>query len=221
MYIVIAGGSMTAEFLVADMHAKRHRVTIIEEDLETVDHLTEVLPKYVTVVQGDGCDSEIQRDAGMADADLFIALTGHDETNLVACEIATTAFDVPRCIASIRSPKNERIFREVGIEPVSSTGLIARMVEEEAVIGDMRMVFSLREGDITMVETKMPAKMKHADGVLVSEIPMPRQANFIAVVRDDDFEMINPDTRLMPGETVIAAAKADAEQEFLHVIRHL
>ncbi len=221
MYIVIVGGSMTAEFLISAMQDQRHRVTVIEEDLETTDRLIEVLPKRATVVMGDGCDSEIQRDAGVADADLFIALTGHDETNLVACEIAMTAFDVPRCIASVRSPKNERIFKEVGIEPVSSTDLIARMVEEEAVIGDMRMVFSLREGDITMVETKMPTRMKHKEGIAVADIALPRQANFIAVVRDGDFEMINPDTRLMPGETVIAAAKADAEEEFLRVIKRL
>ena len=121
----------------------------------------------------------------------------------------------------MRSPKNERIFREVGIEPVSPTDLIARMVEEEAVIGDMRMVFSLREGDITMVETKIPLRARHKDGIQVADIPLPRQANFIAVVRDGDFEMINPDTVLHPGETVIAAAKADAEEEFLHVIKHL
>ena len=139
MYIVIVGGNMTAEYLISAMRENRHRVTVIEEDLEIVDRLVEVLPTQVTVVHGDGCDSEAQRDAGVGDADLFIALTGHDETNLVACEIASAAFDVPRCIASVRSPKNERIFREVGIEPVSPTDLIARMVEEEAVIGDMRM----------------------------------------------------------------------------------
>ena len=67
----------------------------------------------------------------------------------------------------------------------------------------------------------MPTRMKHKDGITVSNIAIPRQANFIAVVRDGDFEMINPDTRLMPGETVIAAAKADAEEEFLRVIKRL
>lgn len=221
MYIVINGGNLTAEYLINTMQGLHHRFAVIEQEVETVERLVAVLPSRVTVVQGDGCSPEIQRDAGMADADLFIALDGHDETNLVACEIAMATFDVPRCIASVRSPKNERIFREVGIEPVSSTGLIARMVEEEAVIGDMRMVFSLREGDIAMVETTLPTRMKNAHGIQVSSIPLPRQANFIAVVRNGDFEMINPDTVLMPGETVIAAAKADAEDEFLRVIKRL
>lgn len=221
MYIVISGGNLTAEYLISTMHNMHHHFAVIEKDPEVVERLVAVLPRKVSVVQGDGCSPEIQHDAGMADADLFIALAGHDETNLVACEIAMATFDVPRCIASVRSPKNERIFKEVGIEPVSSTSLIARMVEEEAVIGDMRMVFSLREGDITMVETVMPARMRNANGVRVSSISLPRQANFIAVVRDGDFEMINPDTVLMPGETVIAAAKADAEEEFLRVIKRL
>ena len=173
------------------------------------------------VIEGDGTDSAVQLDAGVDDADLFIALMGHDETNLVACEIAMTAFNVPRCIASVNSPKNGRIFREVGIEPVSSTELIARIVEEEATVGDMRMVFSLREGDIVMVETKLPTKMKHHDGVRVADIPFTHDTQLIAVIRDDNFTMIVGDTILHPGETIIAATKSSSEDEFRNTIRRL
>ncbi|MGN0959617.1 MAG: NAD-binding protein, partial [Coriobacteriales bacterium] len=58
MYIVIVGGNMTTEYLVSAMKGNHHRVTVIEEDLETVERLVEVLPRRVTVVYGDGCDSE-------------------------------------------------------------------------------------------------------------------------------------------------------------------
>ena len=141
MLIVISGGSTTAEYLINMMLEQNHRIVVIEEDHDSIEHLAEALPPEVLLVEGDGTDSAVQLDAGVNDADLFIALMGHDDTNLVACEIAMTAFNVPRCIANVNSPKNNRIFKEVGIEPVSSTELIARMVEEEAVVGDMHMVF--------------------------------------------------------------------------------
>lgn len=221
MIVVINGGGTTTEHLVVRMLEQRHRVTIMEEDLETVEHLAEVMPRQVTIVQGDGCDSEVQRDAGMAEADLFIAMTGHDETNLVACELAMANFHVPRCIANIGSPKNEKIFRLLGIEPVSSTELIARMVEEEAVIGDMRMVFSLREGDIIMAEGKLPQRMRNREGIRASKITLPKEVRLIAVIRDEAVEMISADTYLMPGETVVAAMKSDAEAAFKATIKRL
>lgn len=221
MLIVISGGSTTAEFLISMMLEQNHRIVIIEEDRDTIDHLSEILPPQVLIVEGDGTDSSVQLDAGVDDADLFVALMGHDDVNLVACEIAMTAFNVPRCIANVNSPKNIRIFREVGIEPVSSTEIIARMVEEEAVLGDMRMVFSMRQGNIVMVETKLPARMRHKDGIMAGDIPLPHDIRLIAVVRDEDFVMVNADTLLTPGETLIAAVKGEAEDEFRNIVRHL
>lgn len=221
MIIVINGGGTTAEHLVVRMLEQEHRITVIEEDLEIVEHLAEVMPRQVTIVQGDGCDSEVQRDAGMTEADLFIAMTGHDETNLVSCELAMANFDVPRCIASINSPQNERIFRLVGIEPVSSTELIARMVEEEAVIGDLRMVFSLREGDIIMAKSTLPQRMREREGIRASRVALPDEVRLIAVIREETVEMIAPDTYLMPGETVVAVMKSDAEGAFKTAIKRL
>ena len=221
MLIVISGGSTTTEYLIGMMLEQNHRIVVIEEEHESVERLSEVLPPSILIIEGDGTDPAVQLDAGVDNADLFIALMGHDDTNLVACEIAMTAFNVPRCIASVNSPKNTRIFREVGVEIVSSTELIARMVEEEAIVGDMRMIFSLREGDIIMVETRLPAKMHHAEGVLMSDIPFSRDMQLIAVIRDEDFVMLDDDTRLMPGEKIIAATKASAEEEFRALIKRL
>lgn len=221
MLIVTSGGSTTAEFLISMMLDQNHRIVVIEEDHEVVEHLSEVLPPEVMIVEGDGCDSAVQLDAGVDEADLFVALMGHDDKNLVACELAMTSFDVPRCIASVNSPKNLRIFKAIGIEPVSSTEIIARMVEEEATTRDMRMVFGLREGDIVMVEIRLPERMKHRDGAVVKQLGLDRNVQLIAVIRDGDFVMIDGKTRLMPGEKVIAAVKGSAEKEFRELVRKL
>ena len=71
------------------------------------------------------------------------------------------------------------------------------------------------------VETKLPAKMRHKDGVRVADIPFSHDTQLIAVIRDDEFVMITGDTVLYPGETIIAATKSDAEEEFRNIIRHL
>ena len=59
---------------------------------------------------GDGCDSDFQEDAGIRKADVFVAVTGRDDDNLVACEIATRVFSVNRCIARVNNPKTVESF---------------------------------------------------------------------------------------------------------------
>lgn len=221
MQIVISGGSTIAECLVPTMLENGHRVTIIEEDKETFGHLTEVISPQVLLVEGDGCDSETLRDAGVARADLFISLMGHDDTNFVACQLAQTDCGVPRCISTLNSPKNEPIFRKSGIEPVSSTALIARMVEEEAIMGDMKTVFYLREGDITMIKTTLPSRMRHKEGIKAVDFPAIDGVKLIAVTNNNDFDMISDDTVLLPGEAIVAAVKADAEERFRAIIKKL
>lgn len=221
MQIVISGGSTIAECLVPTMLENGHRVTIIEEDKETLGRLAEVISPQVLLVEGDGCDSDVLRDAGVSRADLFISLMGHDDANFVACQLAQTECGVPRCISTLNSPKNESIFRKTGIEPVSSTALIARMVEEEAIMGDMKTVFYLREGDIIMIKTTLPANLRHKAGVEVADIKLPEGVKLIAVSRNEDFEMIAQDSILYAGEAIVAAVKAGAEEKFRAVIRKL
>ena len=112
------------------------------------------------VIHGDGCDSKYQEDAGIRRADVFVATTGQDDDNLVSCEIAQRVFNVPRCIARVNSPKNLRIFKEVGIECVSSTTLIANLIEEETLLGSVSVASSLTHGNVMLTEIVVP-RMRH------------------------------------------------------------
>ena len=143
MYIVIMGGGKVGEYLASVLLDKGHEVAVLESDRDTADHLSVELQGEYLIINGDGCDSDFQEDAGIRKADVFVAVTGRDDDNLVACEIATRVFNVNRCIARVNNPKNRRIFREVGIESVSSTMLIANMIEEEALMGGVGVVSAL------------------------------------------------------------------------------
>ena len=146
MYIVIAGGGKVGEYVANVLLKSGNDVAIIEESLETADRLSVILEGRYLVIHGDGCDSKYQEDAGIRRADVFVATTGQDDDNLVSCEIASRVFNVPRCIARVNSPKNLRIFREVGIESVSSTTLIANLIEEETMAGFFAYPFKCGAG---------------------------------------------------------------------------
>ena len=212
MYIVICGGGKIAEYLALKMLEKGHEVAIIEKRREIADHLAEVLPGRQLVICGDGCDSSFQSDAGITRADVFVATTGHDDDNLVSCEIAETVFHVPRTIARVNNPKNLRIFREIGIEPVSSTSVISRVIEEEAFAGDMRTVSTLRKNNLGILELKMPNSNKiNIVNRMVKDYILPAGSLIVAASHGEDFYTVQPDTYLAPGDIVIVLVKIGDE----------
>ncbi|MEY8561764.1 TrkA family potassium uptake protein [Eggerthellaceae bacterium 3-80] len=223
MYIVIAGGGKIGAYLAGVLLQSDNAVAVIEEDLDTADMLSEVLEGRYMVIHGDGCDSKYQEDAGIRRADVFVATTGQDDANLVSCEIAQRVFNVPRCIARVNSPKNIRIFKEVGIEFVSSTSLIANLIEEEALLGSMSVAGLLTHGNVLLTKVVVP-KMKHhsnEEGIEVSQIAMPEGSIIVAVSTRDDIAVVAPDTVLYADDKAIVAADSDVLDEVRAVFRAL
>ncbi len=208
MYIVIAGGGKVGEYLASVLLQSGNDVAIIDIDLATANRLSVVLEGRYLVIHGDGCDSKYQEDAGIRRADVFVATTGQDDNNLVSCEIAQRVFNVPRCIARVNSPKNLRIFKEVGIECVSSTTLIANLIEEETLLGSVSVASSLTHGDVLLSEVVVPRMRHHSNdaGVLVSSIPMPERSLIAAVSTKDDVEVVTEDSVLFPGDKAVVVA---------------
>ena len=210
MYIVIAGGGKIGEYLASVLLSSGNDVAVIEENLATADRLSVALQGRYLVIHGDGCDSKYQEDAGIRRADVFVATTGQDDDNLVSCEIAQRVFNVPRCIARVNSPKNLRIFKEVGIECVSSTTLIANLIEEETLLGSVSVASSLTHGNVTLTEIVVPRMRHHSNeaGILVSSVPMPENSLIAAVSPkdDDNVEVASEETVLYPGDKAIVVA---------------
>ena len=223
MYVVIAGGGKIGEYLANVLLESGNDVTIIEEDLETADRLSVVLQGRYLVIHGDGCDSKYQEDAGIRRADVFVATTGQDDDNLVSCEIAQRVFNVPRCIARVNSPKNLRIFRRMGIESVSSTVMIANMIQEEAMLGSMGVAVSLSSDQIGLLDIKVPTMRYHDNykGVRALDIEFDEGIRIIAVSHQDDVEVVNSETRIFPGDQVIVAADTDLLARAREIVRSL
>ena len=223
MYIVIAGGGKIGSYLASILLKSGNEVAVIEQKLTTADRLSMQLEGRYLVIHGDGCDSRYQEDAGIRGADVFVATTGQDDSNLVSCEIAQRVFNVPRCIARVNNPKNLRIFREVGVECVSSTTLIANLIEEEALLGSVSVVSSLTHGNVALAEVVVP-RMRHfsdEDGVLVEEIPLPDNALIAAVSSGGDVEVANAETLLFSGDKAIVVADEDVLDDVRLAFRSL
>jgi trk system potassium uptake protein TrkA len=82
-------------------------------------------------IRGDGCEVPILTEAGTARADVFVAVTGEDEDNLISCQVAKHRFHVPRTIARVRNPQNEPVFKKLGIDfTINATQIILDRITE-------------------------------------------------------------------------------------------
>lgn len=223
MYIVIAGGGKIGEYLATVLLKSGNEVAIIEKNASIADRLSMLLQGRYLVIRGDGCDSKFQEDAGIRKADVFVATTGQDDNNLVSCEIAQRVFSVPRCVARVNAPKNQRIFRALGIESVSSTELIANLIEEETLMGSVSTVSSLTHGNVLLAEVAVPRPRSHEypDGIPVAAIDMPENSIIAAIASADDVQVVNEDTVMYPGDKAIVVADTEAMGEVRALFRSL
>jgi trk system potassium uptake protein TrkA len=224
MYVVINGGGKIGEYLATKLLGNHHKVAIIEQNSKKIDHLALALPGKALMIHGDGCDSIFQADAGAERADIFVATTGSDDVNLVSCEVAGLVFGVPRTIARVNNPKNERIFRRIGIEAVSSTTVITRLIESEATEGAVHAIMSLTQGDLVVTEVTIPRRVAigsggggggsaggEQEGRRVADIALPEGSLLVAVGRGESLEIVKGSTVLYPGDAVICASKEGVE----------
>jgi len=212
MYVVINGGGKVASYLARQLLENGNAVAVIEKREEIAQKLITELPGKPLVILGDGCDSIYQEDAGVGHADVFVAATGDDDDNLVACQLAKVAFGVPRAVARVNNPKNEHIFNALGIEAISSTTIISRLIEEEATIGDIRTLMALRKGNMAIVEIELPVDRCVVCGKKVADLNLPVDCLIVALIRGDDAMPVHGDTEMQPGDVVIAFTNVQHER---------
>ncbi|MBC2761090.1 Trk system potassium transporter TrkA [Thiobacillus sp.] len=101
MKIIILGAGQVGANLAESLVAENNDITVI--DLDT-SRLTLLQDRFdLRTVRGHAAHPSVLKQAGAEDADMLVAVTQSDETNLVACRIASTLFNVPTRIARIRS----------------------------------------------------------------------------------------------------------------------
>ncbi len=210
MYIIVAGGGKVGYYLAKELVDEGHEVLVIEKDGAKCERIAEELGDIVLL--GDACEATTMAMAGFARADMVIAVTGDDEDNLVVCQVAKVKFDVPRTVARINNPKNEEIFKRLGIDTtVSATAAILAHIEQELPTHPLIPLLTLKGGGLEIVEVKVPANSAVV-GKSIRDVLLPQQS-IIALVIDQDGVPRAPsgDTVIRAGDEVVAVTRTENE----------
>lgn len=211
MYIIVIGGGKVGFYLARQLLEDQHEVLIIEQNAEKCAQIAEDLGEVVML--GDGCEASTLERAGMARADMVIALTGDDEDNLVACQVAKHKFNVPHTVARINNPKNENIFRMLGIDAtVSSTSVILAHIEQELPSHPLIPLLTLKGSGLEIVEIKIPAEA-YVVGKRIREVLLPQQSLITLVVGvDGQPRLPTPEMTIRAGDEVVAVTMRETEE---------
>ena len=216
MRVIIIGAGKIGRHLARELADAGHAVTVAESDGEVARQLAESVD--VLVLEGDGTSMGILKDAEVSRADWLLAVTGQDEVNLTACELAET-MGAKRVLARLNDPRNRATFDALGIPVVAVTDLISQLISREIDFFHLERIALLARGRISLIEVEVgpdiPARK-------VVELGLPAQTVIVAVTREKDGgEVLVPrgDTVIEPGDRVLAVTSVDHESEVRAALR--
>jgi trk system potassium uptake protein TrkA len=191
-------------------------VLLIERTAEKAERFAEIFG--AVILAGDGAEASTLATAGAARADVVIAVTGEDEDNLVICQMAKQKFHVGRTIARVNNPKNEQLFRTLGIDvTVSQTNYILHLIEQSIPEHSFVHLLSLRHEDLAIVDAKINDGSPVAHRA-IGEIVLPPNCIIAAVSRGPKLIVPTATTELLPGDDVIAIAHRDREDDLRRLL---
>jgi trk system potassium uptake protein TrkA len=210
MYIIIVGGGKVGYYLAKQLVEDGHEVLVIEKDAAKCQQITDELGDIA--LRGDGCEGTTLEAAGTGRADLFIAVTGDDEDNLVACQVAKNKFNVRRTVARLNNPKNEVIFKKLGIDTtVSSTALILANIEQELPSHPLIPLLTIKGGGLEIVEVKVPPSSAIV-GKRIGEVLLPQQCLIALIIDQEGVPRVpTSDTTIRAGDEVVAVTRRESK----------
>ncbi|MGZ6341059.1 MAG: potassium channel family protein [Candidatus Limnocylindrales bacterium] len=211
MYVIIVGGGKVGYFLTKELLAAGHELVLLEKDARRAHQIADEFGSIV--MAKDGCEGKHLAEAGASRASIVAAVTGDDEDNLVVCQMAKHHFAVPRTIARVNNPRNEPLFRHLGVdEIISPTRMVLGAIEQDIPVHELLHLAQLEGGELEVLEAQIgpgsPAVGRHP-----SDIHLPDGCTLFILIRDEVAQAIRPDSLFEVGDKVIAITRTECSVE--------
>ena len=212
MKVIIVGGGQVGAYIARSLLNNNIEVKIIEDRMNIYSKLINEFPDDV-VIQGDGTSHEKLIEAGIADCDVLVAVSGADETNLVVSTLAKLEYGVPKTIARVNNPKNEWLFNaQMGVDiHLNQANLMSRMIIENMDLSNIETLMKLSKGDYSIIKIKVLAQ-SHAKNKAIKELKLPAKSLLVAINRIDQVILPKGDITILEEDEIIALVH-DSEKD--------
>lgn len=227
MKIVILGAGRVGASVAESLVSEQNDITVVDTDPARLAELQDRLD--LRTVTGNAAQPSVLRNAGADDADMLIATTQSDETNLVACHLAAQVFNVPTRIARVRGADFQDNPELVGegafsvdhliVPEKTVTDYVAKLVE----FPEALQVLEFADGAVSLIAVRA-----NHDGLLVSKpireikkhIPNV-DSRIVAIFRGESTIYPDGDTMIEPGDEVFFLAATEHIRTVLTELRKM
>lgn len=215
-FIIIAGGGRVGAHLAKALVEQGKDVVVIEKDPTICEKLASDI--NALIINGDATNKKILEDARIQGADVFAAVTGFDNENIVACQLAKHSYNVPLVMARIEDMDRAKMMHGMGIDLIVSPAHVAAMVFENAIAlpGTTSVLVS---GTITRaVEVEVSENSKAKDEK-IKDLSVPAGCVIAVIYRKGKLIIPHGDTVIKTGDVVALIGEENALRKLVAVMR--
>ncbi|MBP1741520.1 MAG: TrkA-N domain protein [Deltaproteobacteria bacterium] len=212
MYIVIIGCGRVGSQLASLLAQEKHDIVVIDKDVNAFKNLGTAFNGVK--LHGYGYDEEVLQKAHIERCDAFAAVTDLDNANIMACEVASKLYKVPRVIARVYNPGSISTFQELGLDYVFGTNVVAQTIMDKLVQGHGRHL-SIR-GDVEVIEFIAGSRIEN---LRLIDVQIPNEFRICLVTRQGKSFIPWRETVLKDGDNLLAVVKSNAYSRIKQYMR--
>jgi trk system potassium uptake protein TrkA len=200
MRTLVVGGGKVGSYLARKLAKDGHLVSVIEMNHDLA--MKVVGETGVIVFEGDGTDVDLLKRADVHRSDWVFAVTGKDDVNLVASQLAQT-LGAKNVLARLNDPANAPTFAALGLKTVAVTDLMVDVIERDLKVHNLDSSSLLVHGKLSVSEFEVGATFVPA---MVQDIELPESSLLVAIERGVNVVVPNGQTTVHPGDLLVVAS---------------
>lgn len=213
MRVIVCGAGVVGAGIARQLAAEENDVTVIDNNPQIIQKINNTLD--VKAVLGFASHPQVLEAAGIRDAEMIIAVTQSDETNMVACQVAHSLFNVSTKIARIRNqsyllPEYRELYRQgnIAIDHIISPEIeVAETIMQRFRVPGAMDSMPFADGKVRVIELRCVASSALVEQPLskIQDALNPYQGNLLALVRDGKVLIPNPSEILHASDQMFIA----------------
>jgi trk system potassium uptake protein TrkA len=215
VFVVIVGAGKVGLSTARSLTHLGHEVIVIEQRRTRYDLLLPELEERLMF--GDGTEIWVLEKAGVARADMVVAVTGDDEDNVVISEIAKMKYQVPKVVARVNNPRNQATFDLLGVDAtVCAATLLISKIQHELPTHKFVPLLSLKSENVELVELEVSDESPFANRT-IGDIALPDGVLLTAILRDGKALLARGREMVLPNDYVLCLLEPGKEKELIHI----
>jgi trk system potassium uptake protein TrkA len=200
MRTLVVGGGKVGSYLARKLAGDGHIVSVIEMNHDLA--MKVIGETDVIVFEGDGTDIDLLKRADVHRSDWVFAVTGKDDVNLVASQLAQT-LGARNVLARLNDPANAPTFEALGLPTVAVTDLMVNVIERDLKVHDLDSSTLLVHGRVSVSEFDVGGGF---EATVVQDLDLPESSLLVAIERGSDVLVPNGQTTVHPGDRIVVAS---------------